>query len=1119
MPPFPLLRRSVSYPLTDSLSAFGGATDASISIGALTVQPGGTGVILAGTGDPNDALDSYYGAGILRSTDGGTTWSLISRTVDQESGLSLQNYNFAGEGFAGFAWSTANPQLVVAAVSQAFEGTLTNALARSSYEGLYYSNDSGASWHLATISDGGGDVQGPLDHFVKPDGNAATAVVWNPVRKLFIAAVRYHGYYQSSDGVMWTRLAAQPGSRLTTTLCPTYPGSIGSFDCPIFRGVLAVNPSTGDTFAWTVDLNDQDQGIWQDQCSQSGGACKSQTIDFTKKQWNTAALQANTNEGPATIPEGKYNLTLAAVPSQQDTLLFAGGHDLWKCSLAMGCQWRNTTNSTSCASAQVGEFQHVAAWPDLAWSQASSAQQTALAQEIFVGNDSGLWRSLDAVGETGSVCDSGDASHFQNLNGQLQNPDGNPGSLAEVESLSSINTSPYALLAGFGVNGAAGVKSSSAVANWPQILGGYGGPVAVDPQDPDKWYVNDQAGVAIYRCSQSSDCTPADFGTSPVVADTDVGGDGNAMLATPAPFIVDPLDPTQLLVGTCRMWRGSATGGWTAAANAISPILDSRSQSGACAGNTLVRSIAALPLSATREIVYVGMCGPATPLADCGGRLAGHVLVAIIDTSSSAMPVWSDLTFSTVANDTVAGFNFYGLGISSVVIDPHNSTGKTIYVTVEGVSEVMQSVQTVYRYIDDGNTATWTSITANLPNAPANALAVDPQDANTVYVATDQGVFYTTEISVCSQPLSNCWSAFGTGLPQAPVVALSASPVSMSPQVLVAATYGRGIWQTPLWTASKDLAAAAASPSALIFPSQVVGSPGAALTVTLVNTGNAALTVFAPAMAGNSGDFTPSGDCLSQSVPVGGSCALQVTFAPQAVGPRTAEMIVYANVYGGQLAVDLNGIGLPGGSITLNPSSAPFGSVKVGTTSTPFTVTATNSGTEAVSISAVSTTAPFKVSSNLCTGTLAPNNGCQIKVTFEPTQSGSSAGSLNVTGNFGTQAAQLTGTGAAPPTDDLSPASIAFPDTASGQISAAQSVTISNNGDLPLHVTSISASAGFQQSSNCIGGVAAHTQCPIGVQFAPTQLGNVAGTLTIVDELATRAVPLAATACNRPRSP
>ncbi len=62
---------------TASGTVSGTAIDTSFSIGALTVQPGGTGVILAGTGDPNDALDSYYGAGILRSTDGGNTWSLI----------------------------------------------------------------------------------------------------------------------------------------------------------------------------------------------------------------------------------------------------------------------------------------------------------------------------------------------------------------------------------------------------------------------------------------------------------------------------------------------------------------------------------------------------------------------------------------------------------------------------------------------------------------------------------------------------------------------------------------------------------------------------------------------------------------------------------------------------------------------------------------------------------------------------------------------------------------------------------------------------------------------------------------------------------------------------------
>ena len=312
-------------PLTDTVGAMTTARDGSISIGAITVQPGGTGVVLAGTGDPNDALDSYYRAGILRSADGGNTWSLIQTTADQI-------WSFTGEGFAGFAWSTVNPQLVVSAVSQAYEGVLSNAMrADVSYEGLYYSTDSGATWSLARITDGGGsDVQGPLSVFDEPDGNAATAVVWNPVRKLFVAAVRAHGYYQSTDGITWNRLSAQPGAGLTAANCPTDTGSSGSPVCPIFRGALAVNPATGDTFAWTSDEYNQDGGIWEDQCGLAAGICTNQTIVFGKR-WSTSALDTNDPwQGPATLEHADYTLSLAAVPSVQDTLLVAGSDDVWR---------------------------------------------------------------------------------------------------------------------------------------------------------------------------------------------------------------------------------------------------------------------------------------------------------------------------------------------------------------------------------------------------------------------------------------------------------------------------------------------------------------------------------------------------------------------------------------------------------------------------------------------------------------------------------------------------------------------------------------------------------------------------------------------------------------------
>ncbi len=1079
-------------PQTDAVTALGGAIDASISIGALTVQPGGTGVILAGTGDPNDVLDSYYGAGILRSTDGGNTWSLIQGTSDAEDGLSALDVVFAGEGFAGFAWSSANPQLVVAAVTDSYEGDLVDAegdlvaanLPGRTCEGLYYSSDGGATWHLATITDGSGAVvQSPIYPLLGPNGDAATSVVWNPVRQVFVAAVRYHGYYQSSDGITWTRLADQPGTGLTSALCPTNTQFPGDVACPIYRGALAVNPQSGDTFAWTVDLDNQDQGLWQDKCAISGGACTNSTITFAQ-QWNTTALETSTLEGAATIANGNYNLVLAAVPSSQDTLVLAGANDLWKCSLAMGCAWRNTTNSTTCMSAQVGEFQHA-----LAWNSANPL-------EIFLGNDSGLWRSTDAIGETGAACSASDSTHFQNLNGSL-------GSLAEVNALSPVITSSYNLMAGLGVNGVAGVKGSAVTADWPQILSGYGGPVAIDPINTFNWYVNDQPGVAIYLCSQSAPCTPSAFGTTPVVGDADVEGDGDAM-PLPAAFLVDPVDNTQLLVATCRVWRGPASPGWTLA-NAISPILSGGASAAACNGNALIRSIAAMPAASGGEIIYAGMYGSASN----GTLLPGHVLSAVYSPASGSTPTWNDLTLNPVVNSAHA-LNYYGLDISSITIDAHDTTGNTVYVTVEGMPNEAEEIETVYRTTNGGST--WTDISSNLPYAPASSLAVDPQNANAVYVATDAGVYFTPEVANCGALSSDCWSAFGTGLPAAPAVALSAAPASASTHVLVAATYGRGIWQTPLWTAGTALSAASVAPASHTFANQSFNSTSNPFAVTILNTGSIALLPTSIAMTG---DFGETDNCVNQSITPGSSCTIQITFTPQAAGPLTGQMIIYANVYGGQLSVDLNGTGTASGSVTLSPASENFGQIEEGTISAALTITVANSSLAAVPISSLAVTAPFVLSGNGCGATsLAGNSDCPLQVEFAPTTTGAFSGLLTLTDGAGTQTVQLNGTAAAPPTDILNPpapASLAFAATPEGQLSAAQSVTITNIGGMPLTTIGLSVSGQFQQSNNCGTQLAAGAVCTISVVFAPTQLGAISGTLTISDALRTQTVSLGGT--------
>jgi hypothetical protein len=1086
---------SLSFtPLTDSVEALSGATDSSISIGALSVQPGGTGVILAGTGDPNDELDSYYGAGLLRSTDGGNSWTLIPTTVDAEQGLSGQDFSFRGEGFAGFAWSTTDSQRVVAAVSQAWEGVLVNAdRPARSYEGLYYSKDSGLTWHLATITDGiGADVQGPGNAFTSPDGNAATSVVWNPIRQLFIAAVRYHGYYQSLDGITWTRMASQPDSVPTASLCPTNSGSTGSQGCPFYRGTLAVNPETGDTFAWTVGAYNPvtgqwpNLGIWRDPCAinTQGTACTNLTVNFAELPWFPG-----TNTAEPTLADGGYTLALAAVPYAvgpgNDTLLLAGADDLWKCSLAMGCQWRNTTNATAGFCAQVGAYQHSLAWNPL------------YPQEIFLGNDSGLWRSLDQIGESGAACGlagNTDSAHFQNLNGSL-------GSLAEVESMAQGGGTAYTMMAGLGVNGTAGVKSGTGVTpEWPEILGGQGGPVAIDPRDTANWYVNNQDGVSIYLCAQAGGCTASDFGTTPVVDMNGPYEDGYAM-TTPAPFLVDPMEPTELLVGTCRMWRVPASGGWSPN-NVLSPILDSGVSNAACNGDAPIRSMAALSLAGGNEIVYVGTYGS----AEGGFSPYGQVWSATFNPSSSAMPAWTNLTANPVSNDTNA-MNANGMDISSIFIDPHDPAGQTVYITVEGMPLATQVTQLVYLSTNGG--ASWSNISSNLPPAPANSVVVDPQNANTVYVATDEGVWFTTEVGTCAQPASNCWTAFGAGLPEAPVVSLIAMPATSSQQVLIAGTYGRGIWDTPLWTSGTSLTTATANPASIDFGSQLFGTTSTAQTVTLKNTGSISLM---PSTITPSGDFAETDNCQKTTVAVGKSCTIQVTFRPIDTGSRTGQMIIGANVYGGQLTVALSGTGTPAGAVSLTPATLDFGSVEQGVASTSQPATVTNSSSAAVPILGIVVSAPFSIAGNACgAASLAANSACPINIAFTPTQRGAVSGTLTLTDGAGTQTVALSGIGAAPPNDSLPTPPLTFPSTLDGRLSAAQTISLYNTGDLTLTSIAVSVSGAFQTSNNCGTQLIGNSSCTISVIFAPVSAGANSGTLTVSDALRTQTVFLSGT--------
>jgi hypothetical protein len=1076
-------------PLTDTTGVFASIAGVSLSIGALTVQPGGTGVILAGTGDPNSATDSYYGAGILRSADHGVTWTLLTQTTSAANGAPLF-FTFFGNSFAGFAWSTTNPNLVVAAVSSAAEGptqeSLVNAgLGRSNIRGLYYSQDAGQSWRLSTISDGiGSPVQSEQTVFSGP-GNAATSVVWNPVRQMFYAAVRFHGYYQSADGITWTRLANQPGAsqpgnnpsgnNLNALYCPANPGSTGSTGCPIFRGALAVQPVTGDLFSLTADDNNFDQGLWRDACGIVSGACANTTIQFAN-QIGDAALEARS--GNATIPQAGYDLYLAAVPSQGDTVLFAGTFDIYKCSLTAGCAWLNTTkNISGCRSAKVAPAQH-----------ALDASFASLGL-LYFGNDGGVWRTTDLVNEGVGSCPADDVNHYQNLNSGL-------GSLAEVENIAEDVTSPQKMMASLGALGTAAPQGNSPV--WQQVLDEEGNDAAIDPANPQNWYATSAFGLSINLCTAGSGCDEAGFG-APVIADAQVDGDGSAQVI-PAPWILDPQNTANILLGTCRLWRGPGNGSGWSSASVLSPMLDG-DQGPVCNGNAEIRSVAASGSGAASELIYAGMAG----LYDGGGAaIAGHLFSAPVPNNAVQLPAWTDLAQSPVVNASSAAnlFNPGSFDISSIFVDPHDPTGQTVYVTVEGFSGNGINAAQVYASTDGG--AHWTNITSNLPNAPANSIVVDPNDANTVYVATDAGVWVTTDVTDC--PSDNCWTGLGTSLPNAPAVQLATFNAGGT-SLLRVATYGRGIWQIPLVTAGVVFTTATAAPAALTFPAEQVGTQSGPQQVLIANTGTATLTVGSLNVTG---DFEETDTCSAPVAP-GNMCAVNVTFSPTQVGARSGVLTAFGNISGGQLTVSLAGTGTPGAAVVLTPLQLAFPQTLVGQTAAAMDITISNTGPTTASLSREAVTGDFAISANTCGGGLNPDSGCTLAISFAPSASGIRSGTLTVVDSAGTQTAQITGVGVAPATDSLAPASLSFSAQMIGTASPAQLVTLTNSGDRALQLVAAQVTGDFLVVNNCGTSLSGHSSCALALQFVPTKIGAEQGTLMVSDAIRTQTVNLSGT--------
>ncbi|MFI1097055.1 choice-of-anchor D domain-containing protein [Streptomyces sp. NPDC020917] len=104
--------------------------------------------------------------------------------------------------------------------------------------------------------------------------------------------------------------------------------------------------------------------------------------------------------------------------------------------------------------------------------------------------------------------------------------------------------------------------------------------------------------------------------------------------------------------------------------------------------------------------------------------------------------------------------------------------------------------------------------------------------------------------------------------------------------------------------------------------------------------------------------------------------------------------------------------GSPSATLTAAPASLTFASQAPGTTSGAQTVTVSNTGTAAASVSGVSVTGDF-AQTNTCGSSIAAGASCTVGVTFTPTASGTRTGTLTVASSASNNplTVALTGTG------------------------------------------------------------------------------------------------------------
>jgi uncharacterized repeat protein (TIGR01451 family) len=462
------------------------------SIGALGIAPSDDRVIYAGTGEGALSGDSYFGNGVLKSTNGGQTWSHVSGDY------------FQGVSISGLVVDPRDAKHLYVSVLRGRGGVRRVSPAAHSRYGFWESKDGGVTWTL--LKDAGPEARGATDIDIDPrQPNTLYGSLWGDA------------IYKSTDGGhAWSKImkglpAVNPVGQTRFSLGLSHPAGLR-------KAVLYAG------FGWT---------------DSAGKGHPSRLFKSTDAGASWHLLPGGTGDDSVEnycAEQCTYDNVVEVDPQHPD-VVYVGGQ--FNYAIGSGGIFRTDDGGTT--------------WKNLGWDQHPDFHAVAVdpvhTDRVVIGSDGGVWSSDDRGGRP-SAADPLSAVTWNNLNGAVDPATaavtGRTNlSIAQFSSIANVPTVPARVWGGTQDNGT--VRKSGASPSWFDVASGDGGQVLVNPNDENYVY-GTYFGISPYRFT---DAGLFFFSNSFIHNGIDLTDRSEFYV----PWVMNQRDDKQLFLGTYRLYR------------------------------------------------------------------------------------------------------------------------------------------------------------------------------------------------------------------------------------------------------------------------------------------------------------------------------------------------------------------------------------------------------------------------------------------------------------------------------------------------------------------------------------------------------------------------------------